>query len=328
MGLAAFCRGIAITTIFFLLSSCGNEEIDWFAQSHHIKIATASKKGVYNEAGKGIQALVNAREELIHINVELENTEGSVYNINAIIDGSVDMAFAQSDRQYQAYYGLASWINNPQKKLRFICSFHPELLTFIVAKDSTIRGLADMRGKTINIGGYGSGTRGNVLDCLTSIGFVENVDFKAQNLSTLESVMMLKDGRIDGFFATTGHPSELVSKILKGEREVHFVPIVGMEKMMRMFPYYHASYIPARYYFDGMKSGNVPTVGVLATLLASVDMDEEEVYLLVKTLMENLADFKKGHPSFSELTAKEMLRGEFAPMHSGAERYFKEVGLR
>jgi TRAP-type uncharacterized transport system substrate-binding protein len=63
------------------------------------------------------------------------------------------------------------------------------------------------------------------------------------------------------------------------------------------------------------------------TLVASADVSDDVVYSVVRKLFENLADFRKRHPSFKQLDPQRMIDGQSAPVHPGAERYFREAGL-
>ena len=80
-------------------------------------------------------------------------------------------------------------------------------------------------------------------------------------------------------------------------------------------------------YPEADNSADVPTFGVKATLCTSADVSEDIVYAICKEVFDNLEDFKALHPAYAILTAESMLTGLSAPLHPGAEKYFKEVGL-
>ena len=66
---------------------------------------------------------------------------------------------------------------------------------------------------------------------------------------------------------------------------------------------------------------------VLATLVTSAKVPEETVYQLVKSTFENFEDFKALHPAFANLDPAKMIKdGLSAPLHPGAEKYYKEKG--
>ncbi len=111
---------------------------------------------------------------------------------------------------------------------------------------------------------------------------------------------------------------------------MHFVPIEGpsVAKLVKERPYYAKSVIPVKAHYPGAtNSGDVNTFGVKATLCTSADVSDEVVYAIVKEVFDNLEDFKNLHPAYSVLTKENMLEGLSAPLHPGAQKYFKEVGL-
>ena len=294
-----------------------------------ITIGTGSVTGVYYPAGGHMAALVNAREAEHGIRMSVQATGGSVFNINAVLAGDMEFGIAQSDRQYQALRGLAEWQQRgPQAALRSICSLHPELVTLVAADDAGINALADLKGKAVNIGNPGSGQRGNAIDVLTAAGIDWQADISAQGVKAAEQDAVLQDGLIDAFFYTVGHPSGAITQAFAGQRrKVHFVPITGMDALCERSPYYTPGAIPAALY-AGDQADDVPTIGVMTTVVTSAEVPEHVVHAVTRELFENLEAFKEKHPAFQRLDPKEMVtRGLFAPIHPGAMRYYKEAGL-
>jgi TRAP transporter TAXI family solute receptor len=72
---------------------------------------------------------------------------------------------------------------------------------------------------------------------------------------------------------------------------------------------------------------DVPTFGVKATFVTSIKVPEDVVYAITKEVFDNFEAFKKLHPAYGGLTKKNMLEGLSAPLHPGAVKYYKEVGL-
>ena len=293
-------------------------------------IGTGGVTGVYYPTGGAISRMVNQKSDEYNLRVTVESTAGSVYNVNAIMSGDLDFGIVQSDRQFQAYNGTADWDGDPQTKLRAVFSIHPESLTLLASEESGITSLQDLVGKVVNIGGAGTGTRGNSIDILTAAGIDPDSDFKAESLKPAEAAGMLQDGRIDAYFYTVGHPSASFKEATSGARKVRFVPIEGspVEQLLSANPYYAASVIPvANNYPGAANAGDVPSFGVKATLCTSSDVSEDVVYAVTKEVFDNLDAFKKLHPAYALLKAEDMLSGLSAPLHPGAEKYFKEKGV-
>jgi TRAP transporter TAXI family solute receptor len=251
-----------------------------------------------------------------------------VFNINAVMSGDLDFGIAQSDLQYQAVKGLGDWEEKgPQSELRAVCSLHPEAVTLVAAVDAGIETLDDLIGKRVNIGNPGSGQRANSIDVLTSAGIDWREDIRAEGLKASECASMLQDGRIDAFFYTVGHPAGAITEATAGRRKVRIVPITGMEALLESAPYYAETVIPVALYPNAANTEDVPTIGVLTTLVTSADVPADVVHTLTRALFENLDEFKEQHPAFAGLTAEGMLKGLTAPLHEGAMRYYLEAGL-
>jgi TRAP transporter TAXI family solute receptor len=308
--------------------SDGDADADGGKKTTYVRIGTGGQTGVYYPTGGAIARLVNRKTAEHGIKAAHESTGGSVFNVNAVCSGDLQFGLVQSDRQYQAVNGLAEWKDKgKQAKLRSICRLHPEVVTLVAADDAKIATLADLRGRKVNIGNPGSGQRGNSLDVLKTAGIDWEKDIRAEGLKAVESAKMLQDGRIDAFFYTVGHPSGAIKEATAGRRKVHFVPVTGMEKLLAASPYYSVTKVPVAEYPMATSKGDVPSIGVYCTLVSSSDVSEGTVYVVTRTLFENLEEFRKLHPALNVLTAEWMAEPGSAPLHPGAAKYFKEAKL-
>lgn len=293
-----------------------------------ISTGTGSMTGVYYQVGGALMKLVNRGTARHGLKASFQSTGGSVYNINAVLNGDLEFGLAQSDRQYQAVHGQAEWQQpGPQQNLRAICSVHPESVTLVAGVDSAIDCLADLKGKRVNIGNPGSGQRGNAIDVLRTAGLDWQKDLHAEGVKASESSKLLQDGRIDAFFYTVGHPAGAITEATAG-RKVRIIPVVGMETLLADRPYYAQTSIPAQLYPQAANTEDIPTIGVMTTLVTSANVPENVVYAVTKALLDNLEEFKTMHPAFASLDARTMATsGISAPIHAGALRYFREAGL-
>ncbi|OGV65201.1 MAG: hypothetical protein A3K19_24255 [Lentisphaerae bacterium RIFOXYB12_FULL_65_16] len=294
-----------------------------------VSIGTGAVTGVYYQVGGAIMKLVNAKQAEYSLNVTFKATEGSVYNIDAVLNGDLDFGVVQSDRQYQAYNGLSEWAERGmQMELRAVCSFYPEAVTLVAGADTDIRALENLKGKRVGIGDPESGLRGNALDVLSTFGMDWQTDIQAQGMEILQSIKALQDGQIDAFFYTVGHPAVVITEATSGTRKARFVPITGMDNLIRTSPYYAAAKIPVKLYPKVENTEDVPTIGVMTTLVTSTRVPDQVVYCIAKEIFQSLPEFKAMHPAFADMVPQEMVRhGLSAPLHVGAQRYFREAGL-
>ena len=298
-------------------------------KTRFVTIGTGGVTGIYYPTGGAISRMVNKKFDEYRIKATVESTSGSVFNINAVLNGDLEFGVVQSDRQYQAYNGLAEWSESGrQTDLRSAFSVHPESITVIASEKSSIRKIKDLKGKRVNLGNPGSGQLQNSKDVLKAVGLTE-VDISAEYVKAVEAPGLLQDERIDGFFYTVGHPNGNIKEATSGRIKVFIVPIKGpdIDKMLKRYPYYAKSTIPHSFYPSALNTEDIETVGVKATFVTSKNVDEDIVYAVTKEVFENFEDFKSLHPAYQVLTKENMLEGLSAPIHKGALKYYKEVGL-
>ncbi len=298
------------------------------ADQTFVTIGTGGVTGVYYPTGGAICRLVNKTRKEHGIRCTVESTGGSVYNLNTIRAGELDMGVAQSDWQYHAYNGTSKFKDQgPDKNLRAVFSVHPEPFTVVARKDSGIKNFQDLKGKRVNIGNPGSGQRGTMEVVMEALGWTKK-DFKlASELKSAEQASALCDNKIDAIVFTVGHPSGSIKEATTSCDSV-IVNVTGPEidKLVKDNDYYRTATIPGGMYRG--TSTDTKTFGVGATFVSSAKVPDEVIYTVVKSVFENFDQFKKLHPAFVVLKKEEMITdGLSAPLHDGAVKYYKEAGL-
>lgn len=297
-----------------------------FAQQKFVTIGTGGVTGVYYAAGGAICRLVNKDRAKHGIRCSVESTGGSVFNVNTIKAGELDIGFTQSDVQYNAVKGIAQFKDGPVAEQRALFSVHPEPMTVLARKEVGAKSMADFKGKRFNVGNPGSGTRASAEELLGAIGMKLSDFSLASELKADEHGPALCDGKIDGFFYTVGHPSANIQDPTTS-CGAQLVPLAGpgIDKLVADKPYYAKATIPGGMYPNNPNP--VATYGVLATVVSSSKVPAETVYQVVKSVFDNFEEFKKLHPALAYLKPENMVKdGLSAPLHEGAARYYKEKG--
>ncbi len=328
--------GLALLMSFPLLPGCGSEEQKASApaapeapKTTLVTIGTGGITGVYYPTGGAIAKIVNQKKDHYGIRCTVESTPGSVFNVNAVMEGDLQFGVVQSDRQYQAINGLAEWKDKgKQADLRAVFSVHPESVSLVAAVDAGINSILNLKGKRVNIGNPGSGQRQNAIDALEAVGIDYKSDLNAESINAAEAPGLLQDGRIDAFFYTVGHPSGAIREATTGARKVRFASITGIDALLGKYPYYAKSVIPAKLYPGAVNAGDVETFGVKATLITSAKTADDVVYAVTKEVFDNFEELKSLHPAYAVITKESMLEGLSAEIHPGAMRYFNEAGLK
>jgi len=298
------------------------------AEQRFVSIGTGGVTGVYYPAGGAICRLVNKDRKEHGIRCSVESTGGSTYNVNTIRAGELEFGVAQSDVQHYSFTGSGDFASaGAFTDLRSVFSLHAEPVTILARKDANIINFDDLKGKRVNIGNAGSGTRSTWEVIERAVGW-ERSDLRlAAELKSAETGQALCDNKIDAYFFLVGHPAALIQETVS-TCDANLVHVTGpaFDKMVSENAYYRQAVIPG-----GMYPGNpddTNSFGVGATVVSSAAVPDDVVYVIAKAVMTNLEDLRKLHPAFSGLKAEEMVKAALsAPLHAGAEKAYKELGL-
>jgi hypothetical protein len=243
-------------------------------------------------------------------------------------NGELEFGVAQSDWQYHAYQGSSRFEEQGAfEDLRAVFSVHPEPFTVVARADAGIETFEDLQGKRVNVGNPGSGQRGTMEVLMAEMGWTMDDFAVASELQAAEQSQALCDNNIDAMVYTVGHPSGSIQEATTACDSVLVdVDNEATASLVEENPFYRVATIPG-----GMYRGNpddTTTFGVGATFITSADVPEEVVYTVVSAVFENIDQFRSLHPAFANLDPEEMVSdGLSAPLHPGAERYYREAGL-
>jgi uncharacterized protein len=316
--------GLAAATALFAVAMVPSAAT---AQQQFVSIGTGGVTGVYYPVGGAICRLMNQTRREHGIRCSVESTGGSVFNVNAIRGGELEFGIAQSDVQFNAFNGEAAFAEGgAHEDLRAVFSLHPEPLTVVARADAGISNFEDLQGKRVNVGNPGSGQRALMEIVLDRFGWTTDDFALASELAPAEQSQALCDNNIDALVYTVGHPNGSIQEATTSCESV-LVNVSGdtIDELVAEFPYYFNATIPG-----GMYRGNpddVQTFGVGATFVTSANVDDDVVYTLVQSLFENFESFQALHPALANLDPETMAtEGLSAPLHPGAERYYREQG--
>ena len=296
------------------------------AQERFITIGTGGQTGVYFVVGQSICRLVNRGTAEHNLKCTAPSTGGSIANINAIKAGDMDMGVAQSDWQYHAYNGSSEFEGNKFDKERAVFSVHSEPFTVVARADAGISSFDDLFGKRVNVGNPGSGQRATMDVVLKAMGKSESDFALASELKPAEQSAALGDNKVDAIIYTVGHPNGSIQEATSTV-DARLVNVTGeaIDKLVSENAYYAKATIPG-----GLYTGHdepTETFGVKATFVTSADVPDDVVYTVVKAVFDNFDRFKGLHPAFANLKEEEMIAdGLSAPLHPGAEQYYRERG--
>ena len=330
----AASAGMSMMSAFCLLAS--NQAIADDA-TRFFRIGTGGEGGTYYPVGSLIALALTASPDnpacaegscgVSDLVTVAQLSGGSVANVEAIAKGSLEAALAQGDVVHWAYTGTGVFDGQtPNQRLRAIANLYPESMHLVALEDSGIRSVAELRGRRVSLDDRGSGTLVDARLVLSAFGLAET-DLQAQYVKPSVAMQRLSAGQLDAFFFVGGFPIRAVSE-LASTADIRLVPVSGdgARELLTQFPFFSAGAIPAATY-RGV--GTTPTINVNAQLIVRADLGEDLVHEITRTLWEKstLRLLAEGHPKGSLIKPEDALAGLSIPLHPGAKRYYRSVGL-
>jgi TRAP transporter TAXI family solute receptor len=256
-----------------------------------------------------------------------QSSNGSVANVDAIHSGMLESGFVQSDVAHWAYTGTGIYGGSPPvDNLRAIANLYPESIHLVARKGAGISSVADLAGKRVSLDEPGSGTLVDARIILEAFGLSED-DLQAEYTKPSVGVDMMGDDALDAFLIVAGYPTGSVAEMC-ATLGCELVPIDGpqVDALLQEYPFFARDVIPAGTY-PGVPE--TPTLSVGAQWVVGAEVDEELVYGITKALWHDNARIllDDGHAKGRVIRLETALDGVGIPLHPGAERYYREVGL-
>jgi uncharacterized protein len=304
---------------------CSFSSTTALAAKKFVSIASGWVVGVYYPLAGAISNI--AHKNLPDIKITVESSGASVANAKLIASGDADMAILQNDISYYALQGVKPMFDKPVANIRGITSLYQEHCQIQARKDAKIASVADLKGKRVCVGPLGSGTEQNAIQILEAYGMKFEDFAKVERLTATESSDYLKDGRIDAAFYSVGvGAAGLVDTAMTVDCVI--VPVDGSQRdaLIAKYPFFTKAVVGKAAY-KGVEQ-DVPTVAVMAILVARAEMEEAMAYQITKAIFDNIADIERAHAKGKELKLETALNGMSIPLHPGAEKFYKEKGVK
>jgi TRAP transporter TAXI family solute receptor len=290
-------------------------------ETKNVILTTAGTGGAFYPIGAAMSKIINDNEPTLKVTSQASG--GSIENIRLMENKEVEFALLGGDSAVQGFKGLGKFEGKPQN-FSGLFSMYTQPLSLVVPADSSIKSFSDLAGKKVAVGAPGSGSEVKSKAVLEALGIPYD-KIKPQFISFSEAVDGMKDGNIDVGMIWAGLPVPAIMD-LSTVKEIRLIPFTEEEikTINEAYPYIYKATIPAGTY----KGVDVDVLGLAVNTQAVVrnDVDEETVYKFVKTLFENVDDLHAAHKAAKEITAKTAVH-DVIPLHPGAEKYFKEIGV-
>jgi TRAP transporter TAXI family solute receptor len=293
------------------------------AAGSFVNVLTGSTGGVYYPLGVALAGVIG--KAMPSLKTSVQATKGSVENLNLLEAERGDIAFTLGDSLADAWKGNAdAGFKSPLKKLRGIAAIYPNYIHVVARADSGIRTLADLKGKNVSVGTPKSGTELNARELFAAAGISYKDLGKVEYLPFGESVELMKNRQLDATLQSAGLGASSMRDLATAVPIV-VVPITPAVVKKTNDPAYLAGTIPANTY-QGQTS-EVPTAVVQNFLVTHEGVSDDIVYGMTKALWGNLDQLVAAHPAAKAIDIRHALDGMPIPLHPGAQKYYKEVGI-
>jgi TRAP transporter TAXI family solute receptor len=288
-----------------------------------INILTGGTSGVYYPLGVALSQMYT--KVIPDAKTAVQATKASAENLNLLQAGRGEVAISLGDSLSDAWRGNEeAGFKTPLNKLRTIAALYPNYIHFVANADSGIKTLADIKGKRISVGAPKSGTELNVREILKAAGISYKDFAKVEYLSYAESVELMKNKQLDVTLLSSGLGVAALRDLATSQK-VNFLTIPADIVAKINDPAYQAGVIPAKTY-EG-QDADVSTISVQNYLVTREGVSTQTVYLMTKVMFENLDQMVAAHSAAKAIKKENAAKNPPAPLHPGAEKYYREVGL-
>ena len=297
-------------------------------------LATASTGGTYYPVGVALSTLVKVKlEPSENIGMSAISSAGSGENVRLLREDEAQFAILQGLFGSYAATGTGPIAESgPQEQLRSVTMLWQNVEQFIVSNDAagdgTVAALADLKGAGMAMGAQNSGTIGSNATLLEGLGIDINTDYELVFGGYGPSVEALQNGQVKGVGIPAGVPTGAISQLMAAAGdsvtplEVTDEQMAAMDGGRELWTRY---VIPAGTYPGQDADWN--TIAQPNFLATNADVSEENVYLITKTIYENLPFLQAIHPATKAMALESAIAGLPVPLHPGAARYYQEQGI-
>jgi TRAP transporter TAXI family solute receptor len=293
------------------------------AAEQFVNVLTGGTSGVYYPLGVALANVIG--KAMPEVKTSVQSTKASVENLNLLQAGRGEIAFTLGDSLSDAWKGNEEvGFKAPLKKLRGVAAIYPNYIQIVARADSGIKTIADLKGKKISVGAPKSGTELNARAILGAAGITYKDFAKVEYLPFGESVELMKNRQLDVTLQSAGLG---VSSLRDLATSVDIVVVAIPADIVKKVddPAYIAATIPADTYKG--QNADVATAAVQNFLVTHEGVPTDVVYGMTKALWTHLDQLVAAHAAAKAITLKNALNGMPVPLHPGAEKYYKEVGL-
>ena len=288
-----------------------------------INVLTGGQSGVYYPVGVALSQIY--AKDIPNARSTAQVTRASAENLNLLQAGRGEVAFTLADTLSDAWKGNEeAGFKQKLDKLRGIAGLYNNYIQIVANADSGIRTLADLKGKRVSVGAARSGTELNAREILKAAGLSYADLGKVEYLPFGESVELMKNRQLDATLQSAGLGVASIRDLATAIKIV-VIPVPADVVAKVGDPAYQPAVIPANTYTG--QTTDVPTAAIPNFLVTHAGVPDDTVYRMTKAMFDHLETLYAAHNAARAIKRDNALKGMPIPLHPGAERYYREVGL-
>lgn len=288
-----------------------------------ITIGTAGTAGALYPMGVAMAETITKHVD--GISATGESTAASIENLRNLHEGKMAIGISMSEICSYAYHGVSDYEGSAYTDIRAMFSTINNYLQVFTLKDSGIKSIADLKGKTVSMGAAGSGGEmaGRLL--LGVYGLDYN-SIKAQFMGESDGAAALKDHKIDAMIATHPLNSAALTELTTSCDAV-LLP-VDNDEFYKTYPAYARCTVPAGTYPNNDKDVTIPQNSVIMCTSLNSGLTDDDVYEITKAIWENRDEWASSAKSVEKQAVWDsILKNIDIPLHPGVIRYLEEKGV-
>jgi len=306
---------IIIFFLILLVAACKKEE----EEKEFIYIRSSAVGGSWYTGSTAWAKLITENTKFTAVNIASPGL--TVENITKIAADEAHLAFVNAFGAYTAYKGEGIW-RNPVE-IRALFGIWAGIHNIIVDEKSGIKDIYGLKGKSIATYVEGDPSGDAFIELLAMHG-VTSENTRIHRLMKNDGTRMFLDGRIDCVIYALGHGNANMEAII-AEKDAKFIfgDLKHINIWLEKYPYYSYKKFGSEF---GIEDNYQFIIQHFTVCLAS--LPEDQAYLFTKVWYENWDYLMESLPAtMSEINKQNPMEGIPIPIHPGAERYFKEIGL-
>lgn len=324
------CAALAMTMLAGVVAGCGGdkkkEEAKKPAAAQTVKInfPTAGASGALYAVGAAITN--NWTKNVPGIQAASQASAGGVANLKMVSNNEAQVSIAISSNVLQCLKGDAPFAGKAYKDLKVIGGLYMNPNQVVVTKKSGIKTLADVKGKHFAVAAAGSSVYNECMNHFTTVGMQFPKDLKTELIAFGPAADMLQNGTLDGAWIMSGAPAAAVSQALTSGCELVNIDDKTISALQAKYPWYAKYTIPAGTYPN--QKADVQTSAIKMVMFCRHDLTEDTVYKLTKSFWEHIEDLGKAQKNLKGLKPADAVKDiANLPLHAGAAKYYKEIGV-